>query len=125
MLLLQLLKIFLPRGQVLFGLYHLLGLMVKDYENAVSRMTGLAISILTDEVSILEVEAIQLVTSLLSVHDIFIDNEGRSFGLVGGALTYLTREQLVSRSSKDSSHSSYRMGPNFPKRSNSSSGETL
>jgi len=43
----------------------------------------------TDEVSILEVEAVELVASRLGIHYVFIDNECRALGVVGDALTYL------------------------------------
>lgn len=35
----------------------------------------------TDEISVLEVEPVQLVTSLLSIHDILIDNKRSAFGI--------------------------------------------
>lgn len=37
----------------------------------------------------MEVEAVQLVASLLGVHDIFEDDEGGAFGVVGDALADL------------------------------------
>lgn len=45
----------------------------------------------TDEVTILEVEAVQLVARLLRVHHVLIDNECRALGVVGDALAYLAR----------------------------------
>jgi hypothetical protein len=51
----------------------------------------------TNEVSILEVEAIQLVAGLLGIHYVLIDNKRSSFGVVGDALADLTME-LVSTS---------------------------
>jgi hypothetical protein len=43
----------------------------------------------TDEVSILEVEAVELVASRLGIHYIFIDNECSALGVVGDALANL------------------------------------
>jgi hypothetical protein len=43
----------------------------------------------TNEVSILEVEAVQLVASLLRVGYVFIDNEGGALGVVGDTLSNL------------------------------------
>lgn len=43
----------------------------------------------TDEVTILEVEAVELVARRLGVHYVFIDNESGAFGVVGDALADL------------------------------------
>ena len=43
----------------------------------------------TDEISVLEVEAVELVASRLGVHHVFIDNEGGALGVVGDTLTDL------------------------------------
>jgi len=43
----------------------------------------------TDEVAILEVEAVQLIASLLGIHDIFVYDESSALGGVGDALTDL------------------------------------
>lgn len=43
----------------------------------------------TNEISILEVEAVQLVTCLFRVHDIFVNYERGTFGAVGYTLPYL------------------------------------
>ena len=51
---------------------HLFGLMVEDYE-----------------VAVLEVEAVQLIAGALCVHDIFEDDEGGAFGVVGYPLANL------------------------------------
>jgi hypothetical protein len=45
----------------------------------------------TDKVTILEVEAVQLVARLLRIHHILIDNECRALGVVGNALADLAR----------------------------------
>jgi hypothetical protein len=45
----------------------------------------------TDKISILEVEAVQLVARLLCIHHVFIDNECRALGIVGDSLADLTR----------------------------------
>ena len=44
----------------------------------------------TDEISILEVEAVEFVASLLGVHHVFINNECGAFGIVGNSLANLT-----------------------------------
>jgi hypothetical protein len=43
----------------------------------------------TDEISVLEIEAVQLIASRLGIHYIFIDNECCAFGVVGDTLTDL------------------------------------
>lgn len=43
----------------------------------------------TDEISVLEVEAVQLVASRLCVHHVFIDDEGGALGVVGNTLANL------------------------------------
>jgi hypothetical protein len=51
--------------------------------------------LLTDEVSVLEVEAVQLVASRLCVHYIFIDDEGCALGVVGDSLADLAMLESV------------------------------
>ena len=46
-------------------------------------------SLHTDEVSVLEVEAVELVAGLLGIHYVFIDDEGGALGVCGNALTHL------------------------------------
>lgn len=72
MLLLQLLQILHPLRQPFLCLCHLLRLMIQH-----------------DQISILEVEAIQLIACLFRVHDILVHDEGGAFGAVGGSLTDL------------------------------------
>lgn len=48
----------------------------------------------TDEISILEVESVQLVASLLGIHHILIDHEGRSLCAVGDSLADLSVIQI-------------------------------
>jgi hypothetical protein len=43
----------------------------------------------TDEIPVLEVEAVQLVASRLCVHHVFIDDEGGALGVVGDTLANL------------------------------------
>jgi hypothetical protein len=43
-----------------------------------------------DEVSVLKVETVKLVACLFGVYDIFVDNEGGAFCVVGDALADLT-----------------------------------
>ena len=45
--------------------------------------------LLTDEVSVLEVEAVQLVASRLGIHYVFIDDEGRALAVVRDTLANL------------------------------------
>ena len=44
----------------------------------------------TDEISILEVEAVQLIAGLLGIHDVLIHDKCRSLRIVGDTLTDLT-----------------------------------
>lgn len=80
----------------------------------------------TNQVSTLEVEAVQLVAGLFRIHDILIDNESSAFGVGGNALTDLSAE-CVSQWPMDviASMTTYRIGPNLPKSSNRSSGVTV
>lgn len=43
----------------------------------------------TDEITVLKVETVQFVTGLLRIHDIFVDYESGTLGVVGNALTNL------------------------------------
>lgn len=52
----------------------------------------------TDQVSALEVEAVQLVAGLLRIHDILVDDESGALGVGGNALADLSVE-CVSRGS--------------------------
>jgi hypothetical protein len=47
--------------------------------------------VLTNEIPILEVEAIQLIACLLRIHDIFINDEAGALGVVRRALPYLSK----------------------------------
>ena len=85
----------------------------------------------TDEVSVLEVEAVELVASRLSIHYVFIDDECSAFSVVGDALANLAIQcqyRVAGDCACDLGRiivSTYRTGPNLPKRSKSSSGVTL
>jgi hypothetical protein len=82
----------------------------------------------TNKVTALEVEAVQLVASLLCIHDVFIDDEGSSLGVAGNALADLTVRALVlcfGAKGNDIEGLTYRIGPYLPKSSKSSSGVTL
>lgn len=46
-------------------------------------------SVRTDEIPILKVKAIELVAGHLGIHHVFIDNIGRSLGVIGNALSDL------------------------------------
>lgn len=46
-------------------------------------------SALTDKITVLEVEAVQLVACLLCIHDVVIDNKGSALGIGGNALADL------------------------------------
>lgn len=50
----------------------------------------------TDKITILEVEAVELVAGLLRIHYVLIDHEGRSLGAAGDTLTNLAAENIVS-----------------------------
>jgi hypothetical protein len=80
----------------------------------------------TNKVTVLEVEAVQLVASLLRIHHVFIDDERGAFGIRGDTLADLATRG-VSRVSEggEKDADAYRIGPNLPKRSKSSSGVTL
>lgn len=54
-----------------------------------ARITGGDWRVRTDKVTVLEVEAVQLVAGLFCVHDVFIDNKGSALGVVGDALSHL------------------------------------
>lgn len=43
----------------------------------------------TDEISILEVESVELIAGLLSIHHIFVYDESRAFCVIGDALADL------------------------------------
>lgn len=86
-------------------------------------LVGLVVE--NDEVAVLEVEPVQLVAGGFRVHDIFVDDEGRAFGVAGDALADLTAGLLVVLSHRGRVADANRIGPNFPKRSNRSSVETL
>lgn len=84
----------------------------------------------TNKITVLEVKAVQLVAGLFCIHDILVHHEGRAFGIAGYTLSYLTALHGLSVpcSSKRVARgggAAYRTGPNFPKRSNSSSAVTL
>lgn len=91
----------------------------------------------------MEIEAVELVAGLLGVGYVFIDNEGSTLGVVGDTLSNLATMtvSIISQSAHPRSDNNvvfidtcrvssnrvcaYRIGPNFPKRSNNSSGVTL
>lgn len=83
----------------------------------------------TNEVAILEVKSIQLIARCLRVHDVFIDHERGTFSVVGDALADLavTRRLVLGKGhgAEEDDEDTHRIGPNFPKRSKSSSEETL
>lgn len=79
----------------------------------------------TDEVAVLEVEAVQLVASRLGVHHVLIDNECGALCVVGDALADLAGAISVQSKRWKAWKATYRTGPNLPKRSKSSSGVTL
>lgn len=47
----------------------------------------------TDKITILEVEAVELVAGLLRIHYVLIDHEGRSLGTSGNALANLAAKE--------------------------------
>lgn len=50
----------------------------------------------TNEISVLEVEAVQLIASLLCIHDILVDDERRALRVIRDSLTDLAAEWSVS-----------------------------
>lgn len=46
---------------------------------------------LTDKVSVLKVEAVQLIACLLGIHDVLVHNEGSALSIVGDTLANLPR----------------------------------
>lgn len=80
----------------------------------------------TDEIAILKVEAVELVAGLLRIHYILVDDEGGALGVARNALADLTaKTQSVGEDGGGGEERTYRTGPNLPKRSKSSSAETL
>jgi hypothetical protein len=75
-----------------------------------------------DEITILEIEPVQLITGLLRVHDIFEDYERGSFCCIGDALPNLSWGGVSTDRLKKyrNGHETHRMAPNFPKSSNRS-----
>jgi hypothetical protein len=49
---------------------------------------------LTNEIAVLEVEAVQFVAGLLSIHYIFVNDECGALGVVGNSLTDLAVERV-------------------------------
>ena len=56
----------------------------------------------TDEVAVLEVEAVELVASRFCVHYVFINDEGGALAMVGDTLADLAAEALVIRVNRKS-----------------------
>lgn len=54
----------------------------------------------TDKISILEIETIQLVTSLLSIHYIFVDNKSSAFGISCNTLPNLPASNVSQLATK-------------------------
>lgn len=80
---------------------------------------------LTNKVTVLEIETVQLVARCLRVHNIFVDYKRGSLGVVCYSLANLTLTRSQHMKEFKNEIETYRIGPNFPKRSNSSSEETL
>lgn len=49
-----------------------------------------------NQVTVLEIEAVELVAGLFCIHYVFIDNEGCAFGVVGDALADLSVKKSAS-----------------------------
>lgn len=54
----------------------------------------------TDKIAILKVEPVQFIARGLRIHNIFVDDKGCAFSVIGDALTDLTKRVSVSRSQK-------------------------
>jgi hypothetical protein len=86
-------------GQLLSRLCHLLRLVVEHCSKLCQHLDSFHIKLyptvgcmgfeLTNEVAVLEIEAIQLVASLLCVHDIFVHYKGCSLCSIDVPLPYL------------------------------------
>jgi hypothetical protein len=86
----------------------------------------------TDQVSALEVEAIELIACLLGVVYVLVDHKCCALGVVGNALTDLAvkrkkKERRVSDvdTAMQRGRGAHRIGPNFPNKSKSCSAVTL
>lgn len=54
----------------------------------------------TDEVAVLEVEAVELVAGLLCIHHVFVDDERSALGVVGNALSHLAVQKQSQSSAR-------------------------
>lgn len=86
----------------------------------------------TDQVSALEVEAIELIACLLGVVYVLVDHECCALGVVGNALTDLAAKGKKGNrlaEERDAAmqrpRGAHRIGPNFPNKSKSCSAVTL
>jgi len=83
-------------------------------------------AIRTNQVSVLEVEAIELIACLFGVMNVLVDNECGSLGVIRNTLADLSVSEItLDRVLKRAMGDLYRIGPNLPKRSNSCSAVTL
>lgn len=84
---------------------------------------------LTNKVSVLEVEPVQLIAGLFGIGNVLVNDECCSLGCVCNPLSNLAAKTDVSNvipnSRRRCSAGAYRIGPNLPKRSKSSSAVTL
>jgi hypothetical protein len=83
-------------------------------------------AIRTNQVSVLEVEAIELIACLFGVVNVLVDNKCSSLGIIGDTLADLAASKIkLDRVLKRAMEDYYRIGPNLPKRSKSCSAVTL
>ena len=83
----------------------------------------------TDQVSVLKIEAVELIACLFGVVDVFVDNKCSALGVIGNALADLAGKSQTGQNydddDDDDKWQTYRIGPNLPKRSNNWSAVTL
>lgn len=68
----------------------------------------------TDEIPVLEVEAVELVAGRLCVHYVFIDDEGSALGVVGDALANLAMLKSVTWSDGEGQDAPAHEGDDVP-----------
>ena len=131
MLLFKSFEIFLSFREVFFRTEHLFRLVIQDcaqIPSASKSISGLNSSVIrTDQVSVLEIEAIELIACLLGVVHVLVDHECGTLRVVGDTLADLpiNGEKKIKCQRRNDERNGreygwlYRMGPNLPKRSNS------
>lgn len=98
MLLFETFEIFLSFRKVLFRTNHFLRLVIENCSGRKRLATSLLFfhhfRVHTDEVSVLEIESIELIACLFGVVHVFVDNKRGSLGVVCDTLTYLPMRRI-------------------------------